>query len=129
MEIGNTPRPVVYTPPMPVRSEHLGAVKTELAAEAAVQQAGKAPPVRFATKGGPDSRAATEESVPDAVERDARLDPATHALLVQAMDDGADLVVRQLPQEATRRLRAYLRRMREMEGDERDDAPHVEKVA
>ena len=61
METGNISKPVAPAAPVaPARVDHLvaaGAVKTELAPEAAVQQVEKSPRVRFTPSEGADVHA------------------------------------------------------------------------
>ena len=132
METGTISKPVVAVAPVaPARTDLLvaaGAVKTELAPEAAVQQAGDAPAVRFAASGGADFHAALDSAMREAVERNITVDPKTRELVFQTISKETGEVVRQVPDEALLRLRAYVRDMIEAE-DGRDGVRRVEKIA
>ena len=135
METGNVSKPVApATPSAPARVDILasaGAVKTQLAPEAAVQQAGKTPPVQFAPNEGADFRASLDLAMREVVERNITVDPKTRELVFQTISKETGEVVRQVPDEAMLRLRAYVREMREAEekGRRNSDVPRVEKIA
>ena len=134
METGNVSKPVASAAPVaPPRADQLvaaGAVKTELAPEAAVQQADNSPAVRFAPNDGADFRASVESVLRDHVERNILVDPRTDDLVYQAVSKETGVVVRQVPDETMLRLRAYLQEMRAVEDKERSgsDVRRVEKV-
>ena len=87
-----------------------GAVKTDLASQAAVQQAAKSAPARLAP--GEDPRVM------------ATLNLALRELMQR------DIAVRRFPAEATRRLRAYMREKRKADTKDREsDVAHVETIA
>ena len=132
METGSISKPVA--PAAPARVDHLvaaGAVKTELAPEASVQQADNSPAVRFAPNDDADFRASLEAALRDVIERNIMVDPKTRELVYQAISKETGVVVRQVPDEAMLRLRAYLREMRAAEdkGLSGSDVRRVEKVA
>jgi len=135
METGNITKPVAPAAPVvPARVEHLaaaGAVKTELAPEAAVQQVDESPAVRFAPSGGADFTASLDSAMREVVERNITVDPKTRELVFQTISKETGEVVRQVPDEAMLRLRAYVREMREAEDKGRggSDVPRVERVA
>jgi flagellar protein FlaG len=135
METGNISKPVApAVPAAPARVEMLaaaGAVRTELAPEASVQQAGEAPPVRFAPSDGADFSASLDQAMREVVERNITVDPRTRELVFQTISKETGEVVRQVPDEAILRLRAYVREMQEAEEKGRGGAgvPRVERVA
>jgi uncharacterized FlaG/YvyC family protein len=135
METGNIVKPVASAAPAaPARADHLvaaGAVRTELAPEASVQQAGETPPVRFAPSDGADFSASLDQALREVVERNITVDPRTRELVFQTISKETGEVVRQVPDEAMLRLRAYIREMREAEEKGRAGAgvPRVAKIA
>jgi flagellar protein FlaG len=133
METGNISKPVApAAPAAPARVDHLvaaGAVKTQLAPEAAVQQVGKTPAVQFAPSEGADFHAALESALREVVERNITVDPRTRELVFQTVSKETGEVVRQIPDEAILRLRAYVREMVEAEEHGRDGVRRVEKIA
>jgi len=134
METGSISKNVVPMMTGPTRSEQLvaaGAVKTELAAEAAVQQAGESAAARFAPGGDADFRASVEAALRDVIERNISVDPRTRELVYQAVSKETGVVVRQVPDEGMLRLRAYMREMRAVEDNGRSgrDVQRVEKIA
>ena len=135
METGNISKSVAPAAPVaPARVEHLaaaGAVKTELTPETAVQQVEKSPSVRFAPSEGADFSAALDSALREVVERNIVIDPRTRELVFQTISKETGEVVRQVPDEAMLRLRAYVREMREAQekGRNGSDVPRVEKVA
>lgn len=135
MEPGNISKAVPPAAPVaPARVDHLiaaGAVKTQLAPEAAVQQVEKSPAVRFAPSDGADFHASLETALREVVERNIVVDPRTRELVFQTVSKETGEVVRQIPDEAMLRLRAYVREMREAEEKGRggSDVLRVEKIA
>lgn len=135
METGNITKPVApAAAAVPARVEHLaaaGAVKTQLAPEATVQQASEAPPVRYAPNEGADFTASLDSAMREVVERNITVDPKTRELVFQTISKETGEVVRQVPDEAMLRLRAYVREMREAEekGRRNSDVLRVEKIA
>jgi uncharacterized FlaG/YvyC family protein len=135
METGNISKPVApAAPAAPARVDSLaaaGAVKTQLAPEAAVQHAGETPAVRFAPNDGADFSATLDVALREVVERNIVVDPRTRELVFQTISKETGEVVRQIPDEAMLRLRAYVREMREAEekGRAGSDVPRVEKIA
>jgi flagellar protein FlaG len=91
-----------------------GAVKTELAPEASVQQVPEAAAVRFDPSNGAQARAALDAAIRDLVERHIEIDPKTREVVYQTVDKESGEVIRQVPDQALLRLRAYAREMREM---------------
>ena len=134
METGHVSKPVAPAAPAAPRVDILaaaGAVKTQLAPEAAVQQAGETPPVRFVPSDGADFSASLDSAMREVVERNITIDPRTRELVFQTISKETGEVVRQVPDEAMLRLRAYVREMREAEENGRagSDVPRVEKIA
>jgi flagellar protein FlaG len=129
MDTGTVSKAMTPAPPAPARAEQLaatGAVKTDLAA--AVPQADDAPASRFAPSEGAGFRASVEAAMRQVIERHVTVDPRTRQLVFQAVSRETGIVVRQVPDEALLRLRAYMR-----ETDERHngdaDVRRVERIA
>jgi hypothetical protein len=96
-----------------------GAIKTELPAQATVQQA--AAPHRLAEGlRGPAPDSATEMS------RNVTIDAETQELVFQTIHDGE--VVRQVPDKALLRMRAYTRELREADADAESER-HLSRIA
>ena len=90
-----------------------GAVKTELAPEASVQQVSEAAVVRFDPSNGAQARAALDAAIRDLVERHIEIEPKTREVVYQTVDKESGEVIRQFPDQALLRIRAYAREMRE----------------
>lgn len=135
MEIGSIAKPAtVSAPAAPPRVEslaHAGAVKTELAPEAATQQAGETDAVRFEPSEGADKRAALDSALRDMIERNTTIDPESREIVYQSVDKRTGEVVRQVPDEALLRLHTYARQLREADRRSSPDATsrRVEQVA
>jgi uncharacterized FlaG/YvyC family protein len=134
METGSNSKIVAPVPLASTRAEQpviTSAVKTELTPEAAVQQAGNPPAVRFAANAGADFRASIEQALRDTIERNVKADPRTRELVFQAISKETGVIVRQVPDEATLQVRAYVQEMREAESKKGSDSDvrHVEKIA
>jgi flagellar protein FlaG len=130
MDSGAIARPgTIAAPTAPQRAETLasaGAVRTELAPEASVQQADAASTVRFDPSDGAMERAALEEALQRVIRRRIIIDPRTCEVVDQRVDSESGEIVRQVPDEAILKMRAFAREMRErME----NSAPKVEKRA
>lgn len=104
-----------------------GAIKTDLTPTAAVQQVEKVEAVRFEPSNGAYSRAKIDAAMQDVIARRISIDPKTREILYQKVNKETGEVVRQVPDEALMRLRAYAREMREQV--EADRTVSVEKVA
>ncbi len=126
MEAGSITKPApVSTPPASPRVDSLataGAVKTELAPEASVQQTSVDEAVRFEPSEDVNRRAALDAAVRDAIERNVKMDPKSREIVFQSVDKRTGEVVRQVPDEALLRLRAYARQLREAESRASDEA-------
>lgn len=130
METGGIAKPPGPTAPTaPARLDVLHSargVATELSPEAAVQQAGDTEAVRL-----DPSRvagAALDAIVSEFIKRNVEIDPRTRELVFQVVDRETGDVVRQTPDEAILRLRAYIRELREKNAA--DEAGHrVEMIA
>jgi uncharacterized FlaG/YvyC family protein len=124
MEPGNITKPAVVAFTAPPRAETLqsaAAVATELAPEAAVQQASKVEAVRFEQSSELQSRAAIDAAVRDLIKRRLEIDPRTKEVVFQVVNKETGEVVRQIPDEAILKIRAYAKEMRERDAasDER----------
>jgi flagellar protein FlaG len=117
MEFANVAKPAAVTAlnaPQRVHSPVAsGAVQTELAPEASVQQVPEAAAVRFEPSNGAQARAALDAAIRDLVERHIEIDPKTREIVYQTVDKESGEVIRQVPDQALLRLRAYAREMRE----------------
>jgi hypothetical protein len=109
--LGDTSRSNALPPP--------GAIKTELPAQATVQQA--AAPQKLAE----GIRRAAPDSAPE-LSRNVTIDTETQELVFQTIHDGE--VVRQVPDKALLRMRAYTRELREAEADAESER-HPSRIA
>lgn len=130
MDSGAIARPgTIAAPTAPQRAEILasaGAVRTELPPEAAVQQAGASATVRFDPSDGSLERAALDEALQRVIHRRIVIDPKTREVVDQRVDSETGEVIRQVPDEAILKMRAFAREMRErMENSE----PTIERRA
>jgi uncharacterized FlaG/YvyC family protein len=135
MESGSISKPIAAAAPVaPARSDHLvaaGAVKTELAPEAAVQQVDDSAAVQFAPSQGADFKASIDGVLRQTVERMTTVDPRTQEVVFRAISKETGVVVRQVPDETMLRFRAYLRELVDAIDNERSgsDVRRVEKIA
>ena len=135
MEPGNISKPAApAASTATAQADHLaaaGAVKTELAPDAAVQQAERSPAVRLTPGDDARFRASLNAALREVVERNIDLDPRTRELVFQTVNKETGEVIRQFPEEMILRLRAFARDMRAAEDKARGggDVPHVEKLA
>lgn len=130
MDTGGIAKPPPTALTAPARPDVLHAargVATELPPEAAVQQAGESKAVQL----DPSRRAAgaaLDAIVSEFIKRNIEIDPQTRELVFQVVDPENGNIVRQTPDEAILRLRAYIRELRERNAAE--EADHlVEKIA
>jgi hypothetical protein len=128
METGSL-SPLSLTPPAASpRADTLaasGAMRTELKPDAVVTQVGDAGSVRFAPSPGAQARALVDAAFRERVDRDLSIDPDSRAVIFQATDTRTGEVVRQIPDEALLRLRAYARDLREGAADAESRAGKV----
>lgn len=129
MELGGIAKPpVAAAQPRPEAAVTAGAVRTELPKEAAVQAAPEDPPLRFEGRDDAEARARVALALRDMIDRNTEIDPKTREVVFQQVDRATGEVVRQVPDEALLRLRAYAREMREAE-QRRSGEMRVERVA
>lgn len=132
MDMGGIAKtPAATAPTAPARedvSHSARGVATNLAPDAAVQQVGKTEPVRFDASRAA-SGAALDAVVSDFIRRNIEIDPQTRELVFQVVDQKSGRVIRQTPEEAILRLRAYIRDLRAAEAGEGDGVHRVEKIA
>jgi hypothetical protein len=130
MDSGAIARPsTIAAPAAPQRAETLasaGAVRTELPPEAAVQQIGETATVRLDPSDGAAERAALDEALQQVIRRRIIIDPKTREIIHQRVNEETGEVVRQIPDEAILKLRAFAREMRERA---ENTAPMIEKRA
>ena len=133
MDTGQISKPVAPAAPVtPARADHLvaaGAVKTELAPEAAVQQVGETPAVQVAARDAAHFRASVEAVLRDVIDRNLLVDPRTRELVFQSVNKETGEVVRQLPDESILRLREYVGKMIDAEERAHNGVRRVEKIA
>jgi hypothetical protein len=122
--------PAVTAPTAPPRADVLhatGAVKTELAPDAAVQQVGEGEAVVFdPARAAPG--AALDAVLSEFIKQNIEIDPKTREVVFQVVDRESGRVIRQTPDETTLRLRAYVRDLRAA-SEERARQTLVEKLA
>ena len=131
MDTGGIAKPPAATAPTaPPRADvvHPGAVRTELPPEAAVRPADAAEAVRFEPARDLAQRAALDAALQAMIRRHIEIDPKTREVVEQVVDQSTGRVVRQTPEEALLRLRAYARELREAE-EAGDGTPRIEKIA
>jgi hypothetical protein len=97
------------------------AVRTELPAQATVQQTGAPPKLRDA-KSGPEPDPGSE------ISRDVTIDASTQELVFKTINEKSGEVVQQVPDKALLRIRAYSREQREAEA-EAESERHVSRIA
>jgi uncharacterized FlaG/YvyC family protein len=123
--------PAVTAPTAPARADALQSaqgVATELAPDAAVQQVGESEAVRFdPSRTAPG--AALDAALSEFIKRNIEIDPKTREVVFQVIDRETGDVIRQTPDEAILRLRAYMRELRAAEEGCRDCGPRVERIA
>jgi hypothetical protein len=103
-------------------------VASDLPLEAAVQQPGGSEAVI------PDARRAMAGAALDAVlsefiRRHVEIDPKTRDVVFETVDEKTGRVIRQLPDEAMLKLRAYVRELRVAEDARGESAGTIEKIA
>lgn len=133
MEVGSIARTASPGPNAPVRVENAAApsaARTELRPEESVQQAGRAEAVRVEIGPSAADRAAIDRALQETIDRRIEIDPESRMVVYQAVDKRTGDVVRQVPDQALMRLRAYAREMREKVDDGMDwETRRVEKIA
>lgn len=133
MEPGSITRPASAPPPAsPQRVEapaQAGAARTDLPPERSAQQSDAVEAVRFEPSKGVEARAALEAAVQDVIQRNVVIDPKSREIVFQSVDRRTGEVVRQVPEEALLKLRAYAREMRAADSSEHDGTARVEKIA
>ena len=116
MEIGSHSRPAAAAasnaPQRADAAAPAGAVRTELAPEAAVQPVRDAEAVRLDLSDDARSRAALDRALAETIARRIEIDPRTRQVVYQTVDRETGEVVRQVPDQALMRLRAYAREIR-----------------
>jgi hypothetical protein len=105
-----------------------GAVRTDLPPAASPQAIAETEPVRLEPRDRARERAAERENaLRDVITRNLTVDPRTREIVFQAINERTGEVVRQTPDEAILRLRAYAREMKDAEAS--DPSRRVEKLA
>jgi flagellar protein FlaG len=131
MDTGSIARAAPISPlNVPHRAETLaaaGAVRTDLPPEAAVQQLAEADAVRFEPSDGAQARAKVDAALRTMIERHIEIDPKTREVVYQIVDSESGEVIRQTPDQALLRLRAYAREM--LEQIEAARTTNVERLA
>ena len=130
MDIGGMAKPpIIAAQPRPEGSATAGAVRTELPPEASVQAAPADEAVRYEPDDGAGRRAAVEAALREIIERHTEIDPKTREVVFQSVNRETGEVVRQVPDEALLKLRAYAREMRQLESGEPSEGTRVRKIA
>ncbi len=134
MEIGNVTR--TATPAGPVVPQRIelaaasGAVRTELPEGAAVTQATEKAAVRLEAGAGLRARVALDATLRDGIERRLSIETEIRSVVFKATDRQTGVVVRQVPDEALLRIRAYARAQIERNESPADaDTSRVERIA
>jgi flagellar protein FlaG len=130
MDSGSISKPIsVVVPNAPQRAEALvsaGATRTELLPEESVQQVADTAAVQLTPSDGAMQRAQIDDAFQRLIEKRLVADPRSREPVQQSVDAETGRVVRQVPDEALLRIRAYAREMSEQMG-ERDR--HMQKMA
>jgi len=114
MQIGNVKSPAAPEAPQRVDAPAAsGAVATQLPPESAVRQVEAAEAVRLDIGAGAQARAALDAALRDVIERNLTIDPKSREVVSQTVNKETGEVLRQVPDEAILRLRAYARQMRQ----------------
>lgn len=122
MDAANVARPaVISAQAASVRAENLvsvNRVRTELPKTEAVTGVKHSEAVRFDLSNEARNQARREALLREAIQRNITVDPQTRTVVFQALDAASGEVLRQFPNEATLKLRAYYRKMAEAEGEQ-----------
>ena len=115
-------------PPRPDLMHSAPGVATELAPEQAVQQTGESEAVvADARRAAPG--AALDAILSEFIRQHVEIDPKTQEVVFQTVDKETGRVIRQLPDEAMLKLRAYLRELRAAEEHAAELSRHVQTIA
>jgi uncharacterized FlaG/YvyC family protein len=105
-----SPAPAAYTPQ---RAEMVAvardAVRTELAPPKSLQPVEQGEAIRFQPSQNQEQRAQLDTLFQHQLEKSMFVDKATNTFVFRATDSESGLVVKQYPEEAILRLRAYVR--------------------
>jgi flagellar protein FlaG len=120
MEIGGVNRPAVTSSQATMQRvdppASSGFARTQLSRDASVQPVEEASAVRFEPRDDSNQRAAIDaamqRAIERAVERKTDVDPRTSELVYQTLDTKSGEVLRQVPDEALLRIRAYTSELR-----------------
>lgn len=139
MDLGTTTKPAaVMAPQAPARGETTlapGSVRTELPARSVVTAAKPAEKVRYEPTDSARDSVSRDLALRAGMRRQMDIDEATSAIVTQVIDEQSGEVVRQLPEEALLRLRAYNRESIERATDyassstPEPEATRIERVA
>jgi flagellar protein FlaG len=128
---GIAKNPALTAPTAPARADLLHSargVATELAQDAAVQQTGESEAVRF-DRSRTAPGAALDAALSEFIKRNIEIDAKTREVVFQTVDAETGRVIRQLPDEAMLKLRAYLRELRAAEENAEGGSRRVQKIA
>jgi flagellar protein FlaG len=113
MDLGATTKPAaVLAPQAPARGENIlapGSVRTELPARSVVTAPKAAEKVRYEPTDSARDSVSRDLALRAGTRRQMDIDEATSAIVTQVIDEQSGKVVRQVPEEALLRLRAYNR--------------------
>lgn len=139
MDLGTTTKPAaVMAPQAPARGETTlapGSVRTELPARSVVTAPKAAEKVRYEPTDAARDSVSRDLALRAGTRRQMEIDEATSAIVTQVIDEQSGEVVRQVPEEALLRLRAYNRENIERSTDfgatntVEPEAPRIERVA
>jgi hypothetical protein len=137
MDLGTTTKSAaVMAPPAPARGETTaapGAVRTDLPARSVVTATKPAEKVRYEPTDAARDMVTRELALRSSTRRQMDIDEATSAVVTKVIDEESGKVVRQMPEEALLRMRAYIRedieRANEATPDTAGEAVRVERIA
>jgi uncharacterized FlaG/YvyC family protein len=139
MDLGSmTKSAAVMAPPAPARGDSTlapGSVRTELPARAVVTAAKAAEKVRYEPTDAARDTVTRELALNSSTRRQLDIDEATSAVVSKVIDAESGEVVRQVPEEALLRMRAYVRERAarsdeaQVATDSETEANRVERIA
>ena len=135
MDLGTmTKSAAVMAPQAPARGEMTvapGTVRTELPARAVVTAAKAAEKVRYEPTDAARDTVTRELALRSNTRRQMEIDESTASVVTKVIDEESGEVVRQMPEEALLRMRAYIRERMERGEDMpvESDASRVERIA
>lgn len=138
MDLGTTTKSAaVLALQVPARGDTTvapGSVRTELPSRAVVTAAKPAEKVRYEPTDAARDTVTRELALRANMRRQIEIDDATSAVVTKVIDEESGEVVRQMPEEALLRMRAYIRERIEPDSEaapppEADETVRVERIA